>query len=77
VVIFSKWQTMAQDCTSLVDHLDGLIYLAQQARQLPPGRCLYLAHTFRRLGQAYQDAALAQRDGGPVRLRIKYNYILK
>jgi hypothetical protein len=52
VVIFSKWQTMAQDRISLVDHLDGLIFLADQARQLPPGRCVYLAHTFRQLGQA-------------------------
>src|SRR3954464_15360595 len=57
----------------LVDHLDGLIFLADQARQLPPGRCVYLAHTFRRLGQAYQDAALAQREGWPVRLHITYN----
>jgi hypothetical protein len=77
VVIFSKWQTMAQDRISLVDHLDGLIFLADQARQLPPGRCVYLAHTFRRLGQAYQDAALAQREGWPVRLHITYKYILK
>jgi hypothetical protein len=68
---------MAHDCISLVDHLDGLIFLADQARQLPPGRSLYLVHTFRRLGQAYQDAALAQRQGYPVRLHISYNYVLK
>ena len=77
MVIFSKRQTMAQDCISLVDHLNGLIFLADQARQLPPGRCLYLAHTFRRLGQAYQDVALAQREGWPVRLHFTYNYVLK
>ena len=74
---FSDRQTMVQDRISLVDHLDGLIFLADQARQLPPGRCVYLAHTFRRLGQAYKDAALAQREGWPVRLHITYNYILK
>jgi hypothetical protein len=68
---------MAQDRPSLIDHLDGLIFLADQARHLPPARSLYLAHTFRRLGQAYQDAALAQRHGYPVRLHISYNYILK
>ena len=77
MVIFSKWQTMAQNCTSLVDHLNGLIFLADQARQLPPERYVYLVHTFRRLGQAYQEAALAQREGWPVRLHITYNYILK
>jgi hypothetical protein len=48
---------MAQDRPSLIDHLDGLIFLADQARHLPPGKYLYFAHTFRRLGQAYQDAA--------------------
>jgi hypothetical protein len=68
---------MAQDRPSLIDHLDGLIFLANQARHLPPGRSLYLVHTFRRLGQAYQDAALAQRQGYPLRLHISYNYILK
>jgi hypothetical protein len=68
---------MAQDRPSLIDHLDGLIFLADQARHLPPGRSLYIIRTFRRLGQAYQDAALAQRQGYPVRLHISYNYILK
>jgi hypothetical protein len=68
---------MAQDHSSLIDHLDGLIFLADQARRLPPERSLYLVHTFRRLGQAYQDAALAQRQGYPLRLHISYNYILK
>jgi hypothetical protein len=57
--------------------LDGLIFLADQARHLPPDRSLYLVHTFRQLGQAYQDAALAQRQGHPIRLHISYNYILK
>ena len=77
VVIFSDWQTMVLDRSSLVEHLDGLIFLSDQARQLPPERCVYLIHTFRRLAQAYQDAALAQRQGWPVRLHITYNYILK
>ena len=68
---------MAQNQLSVVVHLDGLIFLADQARHLPPGRSLYLVHTFRRLGQAYQDAALAQRQGYPVPLHISYNNILK
>ena len=68
---------MAQNRLSLVNHLNGLIFLADQARHLPPGKSLYLVHTFRRLGQAYQDAALAQRQGYPARLHISYNYILK
>jgi hypothetical protein len=67
---------MAQDRPSLIDHLDGLIFLADQARHLPPERSLYFAHTFRRLGQAYQDAALALRQGHRVRLHISYKYIL-
>jgi hypothetical protein len=75
--IFSKWQAMAQDRISLVDHLDGMIFLADPARQPPPGRCVYLIHTFQWLGQAYQDAALAQRKGCPVRLYITQKYIFK
>jgi hypothetical protein len=63
---------MAQDRSSLVDHLDGLIFPADQAWRLPPERCVYLVQTFRRLGQAYQDAALAQRAGFRVRLHITY-----
>jgi hypothetical protein len=76
-VIFSKWQAMAQDRISLVDHLDGMIFLADPARQPPPGRCVYLIHTFQWLGQAYQDAALAQWKGCPARLHITHKYILK
>lgn len=68
---------MAQNRLSLVNHLNGLIFLADQARHLPPGKSLYLVHTFRRLGQAYQDAALAQRQGYPFRLYISYQCILK
>jgi hypothetical protein len=74
---FPRWLTMEQDRISLVDHLDGLIFLGYQARQLPPGRCMYLAYTFRRLGQTYQNAALTQREGRAANLRINYNYILK
>jgi len=52
---------MSQDLTPLVEHLNGLIFLADLAWHRPSGKQADMAYTFRRLGQAYQAAALAQR----------------
>jgi hypothetical protein len=66
---------MAQDLTQLVNHLDGLIVLADVAWRGPPRKYAEMACSFRRLGQAYQTAALAQRAGEPIRLSITYKGI--
>jgi hypothetical protein len=68
---------MAQDLTQLVNHLDGLIFLADVAWHRSSGKHADIACTFWRLGRAYQAAAVAQREGWPVRLYITYKYILK
>ena len=54
---------MAQDLTPLVEQLNGLIFLADPAWHRPSGKQADMAYTFRRLGRAYQAAALAQRAG--------------
>jgi hypothetical protein len=59
---------MSQDLTPLLDHLNGLIFLADVAWHRPSGKYADMACTFQRLGRAYQAAALAQREGRPVRL---------
>jgi hypothetical protein len=66
---------MAQDLTQLVNHLDGLIVLADVAWRGPPRKYAEMACSFLRLGQAYQTAALAQRAGRPIRLSITYKGI--
>jgi hypothetical protein len=63
---------MAQGLNPLVDHLNGLIYLADVAWQGPPEKYADLAHTFRRLGQSYEAAVQNQQCGQPVRLHIAY-----
>jgi hypothetical protein len=57
--------TMARDLTQLVNHLDGLIVLADLAWWGPPRKYAETACSFRRLSQTYQDAALAQRERIP------------
>ena len=57
---------MAQDLTPWVEHLSGLIFLAADrllAWHRPSGKHADMAYTFRRLGRAYQAAALARRAG--------------
>jgi hypothetical protein len=61
---------MSQDLTPLLDHLNGLIFLADVAWHPPSGKYADMACTFQRLGRAYQAAALAQRAGRPARLYI-------
>ena len=53
---------MAQDLTPWVEHLSGLIFLADPAWHRP-SKQVDMAYTFRRLVRAYQAAALAQRAG--------------
>jgi hypothetical protein len=48
---------MAQDLTPWVEHLSGLIFLADPAWHRPSGKQADMAYTFRRLGRAYQAAA--------------------
>jgi hypothetical protein len=69
--------SMAQGLNPLVDHLDGLIHLADVAWRGPPEKYANLAYAFRRLGRSYEAAILNQRCGQPVRLRIAYKYFLK
>ena len=54
---------MAQDLTPLLNHLNGLIFLADVAWHPPSGKYADMACTFQRLGRAYQAAALARRAG--------------
>ena len=54
---------MAQDLTPWVEHLNGLIFLADVAWHRPSGKHADMAGTFRRLGRAYQAAALVRRAG--------------
>lgn len=54
---------MAQDLAPLVDHLNGLIFLADPAWHRPSGKQADMAGTFQRLVRAYQAAAVAQRAG--------------
>jgi hypothetical protein len=65
---------MAQGLNPLIDHLNGLIHLADVAWRGPPEKYADMARTFRRLGQSYEAVVLNQRSGQPVRLRIAYKH---
>jgi hypothetical protein len=52
---------MAQHSTPLANHLNGLIYLADVVWRGPPEKYADMARTFRRLGRAYEIAALTKR----------------
>jgi hypothetical protein len=56
---------MARDLTPLANQLDGLIALADLAWRGPPKKYAETACSFKQLSQAYQVAALAQREGNP------------
>lgn len=43
---------------TLLDHLDGMIFLADVAWHLQPGRSAYLARTFRLIGLACEASAM-------------------
>jgi hypothetical protein len=60
---------MSQDLTPLVEHLNGLIFLADVAWHRPSGKHADMAGTFRRLGRAYQTAATT-----PLSDREKYHF---
>jgi hypothetical protein len=63
---------MTQDLTPLINHLNGLIFLADVAWHRPSGKYADMAYTFRQLGRAYQVAALAQKADRPIRLSTTY-----
>ena len=46
---------------TLLDHLDGMIFLADVAWHLQPGRSAYLARTFRLIGLACEASAMVQQ----------------
>jgi hypothetical protein len=61
---------MEPDCANLIDHLNGLIFLARVAWQSSSGKYADIAHTFRLVNRMHQAAALAQRNAPFTRLRI-------
>jgi hypothetical protein len=67
---------MAQALAPLVQHLTGLIYLAEMAWQGSPENHMRMARTFRDIGQAYEIAALAQQDNLSARVQISEDDIL-
>ena len=46
---------------TLLDHLDGMIFLADTAWRLPPGRSARLARTFRLVGLVLEASAAVQK----------------
>ena len=60
----------------LVEHLNGLIFMARVAWQSSSGRCADVALTFRSIGRMHQAAAIAQRDNPTGRVQISQDGIL-
>jgi hypothetical protein len=54
----------------LVEHLNGLIFMARVAWQSSSEKYVDVAQTFRFVGRMHQAAAVAQRDNPTDRLRI-------
>ena len=62
--------------TELIEHLNGLIFMARVAWQSSSGRCADVALTFRSIGRMHQAAAIAQRDNPTGRVQISQDGIL-
>jgi hypothetical protein len=60
----------------LVEHLNGLIFMARVAWQSSSGRCADVALTFRFVGCMHQAAAVAHRDNPTGRVQISEDGIL-
>jgi hypothetical protein len=60
----------------LVEHLNGLIFMARVTWQSSSGKCADVAQTFRLVGRLHQTAAVAQRDNPTGRLQISEDGIL-
>jgi hypothetical protein len=54
----------------LIEHLNGLIFMARVTWQSSSGTSADIARTFRLVGRMHQAAALAQRDNPAGRLQI-------
>jgi len=53
----------------LIEHLNGLIFMARVAWQSSSGKCADVALTFRLVGRRQQAAAVAQHDNPTDRLQ--------
>jgi hypothetical protein len=53
---------MEPDVANLIEHLNGLIFMARVTWQLSSGKCADIARTFRFVGHMHQAAAVARRD---------------
>lgn len=60
---------------TLLDHVDGMISLAEAAWRLPPGRSAYLSRTFRLIGMVLEASAAVEKREMLGRLRISYDDI--
>jgi hypothetical protein len=60
----------------LVEHLNGLIFMARVAWQSSSGGCADIALTFRFVGRMHRAAAVAQRDNPTGRVQISEDGIL-
>jgi hypothetical protein len=54
----------------LIEHLNGLIFMARVAWQSSSGKCADVALTFRLVGRMQQAAAVAQQDNPTGGLQI-------
>jgi hypothetical protein len=54
----------------LVEHLNGLIFMARVAWQSSSGKCADVAQTFQFVGRMHQAAAVAHRENPTGRLQI-------
>lgn len=66
---------MKQRDPTLLDHLNGMISLADAAWRLPPGRSAYLARMFRLISLVLEASAAVQKHEMLGRLRISYDNI--
>jgi hypothetical protein len=61
---------MEPDFVDLIEHLNGLIFMARVAWQSSSGKCADVALTFRLVGRMQQAAAVAQQDNPTGRLQV-------
>jgi hypothetical protein len=54
----------------LVEHLNGLIFMARVAWPFSSGKCADVAQTFQFVGRMHQAAAVAHRENPTGRLQI-------
>jgi hypothetical protein len=54
----------------LIEHLNGLIFMARVAWQSSSGKCADVALIFRLVGRMQQAAAVAQQDNPTGRLQV-------